>query len=61
MSIKFIQTYEDSDDRIEIVLADDPSLEGVFQAFERFLIAAGYCFDGHIELSEEGEEHERIY
>jgi hypothetical protein len=48
--LKFTYQYEEHGPLIEVTLPSDSILGDVFQSFEGFLKAAGYHFDGVIDL-----------
>lgn len=51
--MKFTYNYGPEHPRIEISLHKDSTLDSVLEAFEGFLKAAGYSFDGHLEFVNE--------
>ena len=46
-----INTGPDVD--VEMVLDGDPTIGELLEAFERFMVASGYGFDGHLDLVED--------
>ena len=51
--MKFIHQYDDNDALVEMTAPKDASLEEALDAFERFLRACTYVFDGHIVIDPE--------
>ena len=39
--------------KVNFLLKDEASLSDMVDAFEDFLRASGYCFDGHLTITEE--------
>ncbi len=48
--IKFTSQYENNAPLVEVTLHSDSSLGEVLQAFQGFLEASGYSFDGIIDV-----------
>ena len=53
--IKFESQYDENTGKVTIELSSDTSLPDVLEAFERFLKATGYSFDGVIDIVEEAQ------
>ncbi len=51
--MKFIHQYDENSPLIEVTLHKDSDLSEVFEAFAGFLRAAGYVFDGNLEIINE--------
>ena len=50
--IKFEYQYDDQSPKISVELHADSSLPDVIEQFERFLLAAGYSFEGTLDFIE---------
>ena len=53
--IKFTSQYEDNAPLVEMTLSSDSSLIDVIAAFDAFLKAAGYSYNGVIDVINEVE------
>lgn len=57
--IKFFKSHDPDNkyDRTDVLLQIDnqASIEDLLVMFEEFLLAAGYCYQGHFELVEDDE------
>jgi hypothetical protein len=53
MSMKFIYQFEELSPKIEVTLDLDRTLPEVLEAFENFLLACGYKFDGVLDIVED--------
>lgn len=51
--IRFYSQYDESSGSVTIDLPSDSSLSDTLEAFERFLKATGYSFDGVVDIVEE--------
>lgn len=51
--MKFEYQFDDKSPRVSIELSPESSLGDVIEAFESFLKAAGYSFDGQLDFVEE--------
>lgn len=49
--LELVYQFSDKDPKIHMIMSPESGLEEVLEAFERFLRAAGYCFDGQIEIN----------
>jgi len=54
--IKLEYQYNDNSEKVVFEVPRDASLSDMLDAFERFLRAATYCFDGHLEIVEPIED-----
>lgn len=51
--ITFEYQYDANSPKVRIDLHSDASLPDVIEQFERFLLAAGYSFEGNLDFVEE--------
>lgn len=59
--ITFVSQYDDVSLKVEFNLHSDATLPDVLEAFESFLYATGYRFDGVVDIiNTEDEAFERI-
>lgn len=49
--MEFFYQFQEGDGSVSITLPSDASLDEVLDGFETFLLAAGYAFNGHIEIN----------
>lgn len=49
--MEFFYQFRDGDGSVKITLPADASLEEALEGFETFLLAAGYSFDGQVEIN----------
>jgi hypothetical protein len=54
--IRLEYQYDDNSEKVVFEVPIDTSLSDVLDALERFLRAATYCFDGHLEIVEPIED-----
>lgn len=57
--IKFEFQYDETDGKVIFELPSDISLPKILDEFERFLKAATYHFDGHLEIVDEETDNEQ--
>ena len=50
--------FEGKGEKVVFELADETTLSEMVEVMERFLRAATYCFDGHLEIVEPIEDME---
>lgn len=50
--MKFIYQYDDNSKKVEVILPRDSALPEVLEAFEAFLKASGYYFEGQLDIFE---------
>lgn len=51
--MKFTYQFDASAPLVEFTLPSDTSLPEAVAEFEKFLLAAGYCFEGHFDIVED--------
>lgn len=56
--MKFTYQYDEAAPLVEFTLPPDVSLAEVIEEFEKFLLASGYYFDGHLDFTEDEEPNE---
>jgi len=49
--MEFFYQYREGDGTVSITLPPDATLEEALEGFETFLLAAGYSFDGQVEIN----------
>lgn len=56
MNGKMVFTYQfsDVDPKITVELSPDSDLDRVLEAFEQFLLGAGFSFEGQLDFIKEG-------
>jgi len=49
--MEFFYQFRDGDGSVKITLPADATLEEALEGFETFLLAAGYSFEGQVEIN----------
>lgn len=49
--MEFFYQYGEDEGSVKVTLPADAALEEALEGFETFLLAAGYVFDGQIEIN----------
>lgn len=49
--MEFFYQFRDGSGSVVITLPADATLDEALNGFEAFLLAAGYVFDGHVEIN----------
>ena len=59
-NMKFTYQFDENSPKVEITLSPESTLTDALEAFESFLRAAGYGFDGVVDIVNENEESENV-
>lgn len=59
-NMKFIYQFDENSPKVEITLSPESTITDALEGFEAFLRAAGYCFDGVVDIVNENEESENV-